>query len=1342
MGWFDDYIVDPIKDFVDSAGDFFSDPLGALEDWANAWLNVMTLGAYGYAKDQLKEWAAGLVPEQDYQDRQRTVRSSTEPQSVIYGENLVGGQLIYIEDAGKDNTILWMCYHIAGHEVEEIDEVRANGVVIATAGPSYNAEMNQVVNPVTGNNHFCWRSTGDRGSAPLIPTFNANYTNNSYDYNSSPPNWTLDHIGEDQAYVWIALAFDKETFGDVGLPKFTFKVRGKNDIYDPRTGTTGYTDNQALIVRDVLVWDRMFGASTYEIDEASFIAAANIADELVASGVGTTEKRYTVNGTFKIAVSPMEIVQSLCRAGASYPVYSQGLWSIVPGAYQAPVMDLDESDFVGGLTFQPGPGKSSRHNVASGTYIDPDQEYKPVGFQELYISSYVNQDLEVLSKNYDFPFANSATLARRLAKIDIERNRFGLSCTAVFKFKALQLTPGDRVNLYNTRLGWSPKVFRVEKMEVSFNTGVKLELREDAPEIYSWSEGDALALTPPPALSIPSGISISPPTNLNFSEEIYESVDRSKRVRLNISWLDQPSADAYEVQYRLVSGGGDFIDLASYWQDNQVSLDNVTDAEYQFRIRSITGLGKKSTYYYQNHTVDGFTADLPTSLVLSEIAYEPRTPDAVFSTIVVDTTAPADVNYDYSVVQYKKVNDPDWITVGPTDADGSVSFVVKSDGSQYQVRVSSVSTQGIRSGATDQALITVSNSQDIFDPEVAKYLPAPRVSGLELSDQGNDTVFTGRDAKFEWRKTSVDQWLQVGSEGYIGASGGNLDQYFKDYQVEVWAQYDNGTGTSLRLVRTEWVVDPYYTYTYEKNAEDHKRKTGQVGAWRDFELRVYCRGRLNQISQNAATLAVDNPPPGNLQGLVISPGFKVIDISYTKPDDLDYSGVSVWVSEVPSIDPNTMDPVVTTSDTTITIPGLSEGTQYYLVLLPFDEFGRQGAAYSTGYTVKTLTGVDLSGLSGWAYLTEKADRDFIEANLGGGSIDLSAFAVPGSGTSSILADLAVTANKLAGSSVTETKIANLAVGNAAIKNLAVTDAKIQSVSVAKITTGTLNATETITAEGLIRSISGTIESGLGPRTIDGTTYLHWALDTSQGLGDKLKFGVDESGNVFFNGTGTFGGTVNIDGGTLGGSLITTGYMEIDTGGSIRSGKTGYSDDITLGWWLGDDAGDPKLNIGDLYSYLKWDGSRILVQGDIQTSPLGSNKRVLIDSSLDVISLSDDINGDSIREEVIRIGRRGSSYNDTMLINVGNSANGNDKTGIVVKSYSAYGLSGSSTTSVGVSGFSSNGSGIRAEGGSLAIEMVKIGAIPSHNPGSNKTGLQPDSNGDLWWWNGSTWTKLN
>lgn len=1099
MSWVDDYIVDPIKDAVDSIGNFIQDPLGALEDWTNAWLNVLTLGAYGYAKDQLKSWAAGLVPEQDYQDRQRTVRSPSNPQTVIYGESLVGGQLIYIEDAGKDNTILWMCYHIAGHEVEEIDEVRANGVVIATAGPSFNSEMVSVTNPITGNNHFCWRSTGDRGSIPLIPNFSIAYDDSSYNYNSSPPNWTVNHIGENQAFVWIALAFDKPTSGDVGLPKFTFKVRGKNDIYDPRNGTTGYTDNHALIVRDVLVWDRMFGADPSEIDEDSFIAAANISDELVPALDGTTEKRYTVNGTFKMAIAPVEIIESLSRAGAAFPVYSQGYWSIVPGAYQAPVMDLDESSLVGGLSFQPGPSKSSRHNVASGTYIDPEQDYQPVGFQELYVSEYVNQDLEVLTNNYDFPFSNSPTLARRLAKIDIERNRFGLSCSAIFKFQALQLTPGDRVNLYNTELGWSPKVFRVEHSEVSFSTGIKLELREDAPEIYDWTEGDALAIESPPALSIPSGITISSPDNLDFSEELYESADRVRKVRLLISWLNQPSADAYEVQYR-VAGEVAYRDLASYWQDNRVTLDNVTDQGYEFRIQSISG-GKRSDYYYESYQVDGFVSDLASEVVVEEIPFEPRDPDAVYSTIKVTTTPSTDPDYSNSIIYYRREGDPDWVVAGPADNNGVASFVVPSDGDEYRVRVFSESVHGIRSSDFEDSLITVSNSLDVLDPDVGRYLPAPKVNGLELSGQGNGELFSGKDAKFEWRKTSLIQWVEMGSEGYLGASSSNLDQYFQDYQVEIWALYDNGQGTSHRIVRTEWVVDPYYTYTLEKNVEDYLLRTSQVGAWREFEIKVYCRGRLNQLSSTPARLYVSNPPPNLLTGLSIVPGFGTISISYNLPNDLDFSGVDIWISDEPGFDPETLEPTISVSDNSYVAEGLLQDKTYYVRLRPFDGFGKLATNLTSEFSVKTKAGTDLTGLSGWAYQVDPADREFINDNLSGDSIP---------------------------------------------------STKLESVVIGKLVTGTLQSTETMTSEGLIRAVddinSPQVQTGIGPLelSLDGSpfTALLWSFNQ-----DGVTFAIDELGNPYFKGQIEASGYLN-------------DKLEIDEEGNLTSTGTFRFGDIS------------------------------------------------------------------------------------------------------------------------------------------------------------------------------------
>lgn len=72
-----------------------------------------------------------------------------------------------------------------------------------------------------------------------------------------------------------------------GLPNISAKVKGKK-VYDPRDGLTKYTTNAALIQRDYLLMpkeDGGVGAEADEIDEDSFIEAANICDENVPSAL-------------------------------------------------------------------------------------------------------------------------------------------------------------------------------------------------------------------------------------------------------------------------------------------------------------------------------------------------------------------------------------------------------------------------------------------------------------------------------------------------------------------------------------------------------------------------------------------------------------------------------------------------------------------------------------------------------------------------------------------------------------------------------------------------------------------------------------------------------------------------------------------------------------------------------------------------------------------------------------------------------------------------------------------------------------------------------------------------
>ena len=66
-------------------------------------------------------------------------------------------------------------------------------------------------------------------------------------------------------------------------------MRGKK-VFDPRTGLTSFSSNPALCIRDYLLSDYGLGAALDEIDEASFIAAANLCDEPVQAAAITDRK--------------------------------------------------------------------------------------------------------------------------------------------------------------------------------------------------------------------------------------------------------------------------------------------------------------------------------------------------------------------------------------------------------------------------------------------------------------------------------------------------------------------------------------------------------------------------------------------------------------------------------------------------------------------------------------------------------------------------------------------------------------------------------------------------------------------------------------------------------------------------------------------------------------------------------------------------------------------------------------------------------------------------------------------------------------------------------------------
>lgn len=67
-----------------------------------------------------------------------------------------------------------------------------------------------------------------------------------------------------------------------------------------------------------------------------------------------------------------------------------------------------------------------------------------------------------------------------------------------------------------------------------------------------------------------------------------------------------------------------------------------------------------------------------------------------------------------------------------------------------------------------------------------------------------------------------------------------------------------------------------------------------------------------------------------------------------------------------------------------------------------------------------------------------------------------------------------------------------------------------------------------------------------------------------------------------------------------GNLTVDGNLTIGTGGSLRSGKTSYSDVSNAGFWIGIDSAIPKIRVGNIghTSGWTWDGTTLAISGTV------------------------------------------------------------------------------------------------------------------------------------------------
>jgi hypothetical protein len=562
----------------------------------------------------------------DSSTRLQTVRSAVQPHRVIYGTVKTGGVLVYAQSHGTDNKYITLVVCFAAHQVDAILEVYLNDKLSTDAAFTvhHDATPAEGYDAGGGEGESVWVETKAAVSAydtsyVTVTKYLGTATQTADPTLVALPDglWTANHVLTNRAYVVVTLE-DNQTAFPNGLPNITALIRGNNQIYDPATLTTGYSNNWALCLRDYLTKPYGLNAPASDINETVAIAARNICDELVTLADATTEKRYVLNGSFTVDNTPISIMNEIMAAAYGAITWTQGQYRILPAAYYAPDMTfhgmnaaipgLTESDLRGPLKVRPAASMKDKFNVVKGTYISPTT-WQEVDFPPVKNALYLSEDGYEITKDVQLSYVTSPAMAQRISKIILEKSRQGISVDFPAKWSAFPLAVGDTVPITVAQLGWSQKIFTVRDWKMSPDGGIDLQLQEDAAGCYAWNNGEetTVDLAPNTVLADPR---YSPtPTGVTVGEELYSTnVASIIMSRAIVTWVGIGAAQ-YEVNY-LPPNNTIWAPLP-FIKNTVCTVDDVTPGGYSFRVRGMNYLGVWSAWATVTHIIAGKSAPPP-----------------------------------------------------------------------------------------------------------------------------------------------------------------------------------------------------------------------------------------------------------------------------------------------------------------------------------------------------------------------------------------------------------------------------------------------------------------------------------------------------------------------------------------------------------------------------------------------------------------------------------------------------------------------------------------------------------------------------------------------------------
>jgi hypothetical protein len=367
-----------------------------------------------------------------------------------------------------------------------------------------------------------------------------------------------DHRFAGIAGLLIDLEYDPDVF-PTGVPPITAVFRGAK-VFDPRTSTTAWTQNPALIARDWALNAYGGGCVAADLVAASFTAAANVCDTsttITVGGSSTTMPAFTCGIVAKLGDDdPWQVLLEVVESMAGKTGWTGGQLRVVAGSYRSPVETITEDWLTDKDDIQiiPEPPADEAVNLYRAQIADSAQRYNVVQAPEVRAATYVTADGRELPREITLGGVTDTNHAQHVCSIMLRDARNSLSVVLPLNLRAFRLELFDVVSITLPRFGWAAKTFEVVDWRFSLSGGVVLTLKETAAAIFTPDSTFAvLDVTPNTALPNPFNVPVVGPLTITSSAAALQ--DGTSQTRVQVSWT--VPAD------RAVTGSGD-VEI-QYW---------------------------------------------------------------------------------------------------------------------------------------------------------------------------------------------------------------------------------------------------------------------------------------------------------------------------------------------------------------------------------------------------------------------------------------------------------------------------------------------------------------------------------------------------------------------------------------------------------------------------------------------------------------------------------------------------------------------------------------------------------------------------------------------------------